>query len=457
MIGCLSLGRETFDVNFANEKIDLVEKKLNKLSNNIIFFEKLVTNDEISEEALSFFKQKKCKKYLIIQSTFTDSKFIKKFTRLFKKPIFFISFKEKRTGGRLRLNSLCGVNLGLHSLIKNHIYSDFVIFDKEIKYFNKKIIEFINSKDTLNKSYLKKIENSEKNFKQITFSNPKIALVGKRPDGFDTCDYKESELKNKLHTNVSKISLKKLFKISSKIEKNEIINTKKNFEKNFKDLKNLNQIEVEKSISLFHGLEKIQKKEKFDAFAVRCWPEMFTEYGCASCAPMAMMNEKKISSACEADVLGSLSCNILNQLNNKPSLLVDIVDLDIKDNTAVFWHCGLAPISMAERNKANVTVHSNRRKPLLYDFALKPGKITIFRVSKSENKLKFFVARGEILKRKKSFSGTSGVVSLGKDTNKKIKKIFLSGLEHHLAFTYGNIFKDIQNLGTKLQIPTYTI
>ena len=38
-----------------------------------------------------------------------------------------------------------------------------------------------------------------------------------------------SELKNKLHTNVSKISLKKLFKISSKIEKNEIINTKKNF------------------------------------------------------------------------------------------------------------------------------------------------------------------------------------------------------------------------------------
>ena len=37
MIGCLKLGRETFDVNFANEKINLVEKRLNKLSNNIIF------------------------------------------------------------------------------------------------------------------------------------------------------------------------------------------------------------------------------------------------------------------------------------------------------------------------------------------------------------------------------------------------------------------------------------
>ena len=435
MIGCLSLGRETFDVNFANEKIDLVKKRLNKLSYNIIFFEKLITNDEISEEALSFFKQKKCKKYLIIQSTFTDSKFIKKFTNVFKKPIFFISFKEKRTGGRLRLNSLCGVNLGLHSLIKNKIYSDFVICDKEVKYFNKKIVEFINNKDTLDKSYLKKIENSGKNIKQITYSNPKIALVGKRPDGFDTCDYEVSELKNKLHTDVSKISFGAFFSC----------------------MYNYEFVRSGAALGFGCGPLIIQKKDKFDAFAVRCWPEMFTEYGCASCAPMAMMNEKKISSACEADVLGSLSCNILNQLNNKPSLLVDIVDLDIKDNTAVFWHCGLAPISMAEKNKANVTVHSNRRKPLLHDFALKPGKITIFRVSKSENKLKFFIARGEIIKRKKSFSGTSGVVSLGKDTNKKIKKIFLSGLEHHLAFTYGNIFKDIQNLGTKLQIPTYTI
>ena len=98
MIGCLSLGRETFDVNFANEKINLVEKRLNKLSSNIIFFEKLITNDEISEEALSFFKQKKCKKYLIIQSTFTDSKFIKKFTKVFKKPIFLYLLKKKEQG-----------------------------------------------------------------------------------------------------------------------------------------------------------------------------------------------------------------------------------------------------------------------------------------------------------------------------------------------------------------------
>ena len=122
--------------------------------------------------------------------------------------------------------------------------------------------------------------------------------------------------------------------------------------------------------SLYHGFQQIQQTQNINAFAVRCWPEMFTEYGCASCGPMAMMNETKISAACEADVLGSLSCNILNQLNNKPALLVDIVDVDEKDNTTVFWHCGLAPISMAEKNTPSATVHSNRRKPLLHNFCL---------------------------------------------------------------------------------------
>ena len=184
---------------------------------------------------------------------------------------------------------------------------------------------------------------------------------------------------------------------------------------------------------------------------------MFTEYGCASCGPMAMMNENKISSACEADVLGSLTCNILNQLNNKPALLVDIVDVDEKDNTTVFWHCGLAPISMAEKNTPSATVHSNRRKPLLHNFAFKSGEITIFRVSKSENKLKFIVMNGKVLKRKNSFSGTSGVISLGKNTHKKIKNLFLSGLEHHVGFTYGDVFEDIKSLGKQLKIPTYTI
>ena len=459
MIGCLSLARETFDIEFANNKLVKTINIIKKLHSNIVFYDSLITNDKVGSDALKFFENNKCKKFIVIQSTFTDAKFISTFVKKFKKPLLFISFKEKRTGGRLRLNSLCGVNLGLHSLIKNKFYSNFVIYSNNTEFFSEEVLKFIKSANNFpKKNYLKRISSSKKiSEKIINFKTPNLGLIGERPEGFDTCDFNSKELKSKFDAKITKISLSNLFNISSKIETSKINASKKNISRDLKNLNQLNQKEVNKSISLFRGLEKIQKKQNIDAFAIRCWPEMFTEYGCASCAPMAMMNENKISCACEADVLGSLSCNILNQLNDKPSLLVDIVDLDEKDNTVVFWHCGLAPISMAGKNKTSATVHSNRRKPLLHDFAFKPGNITIFRVSKSENKLKFFLMKGKVLKRKNSFSGTSGVINLGSNTHKKIKNIFLSGLEHHVAFTYGDVFEDIKSLGMKLNIPTYTI
>ena len=459
MIGCLVLARETFDIEYAKKKIKETKNIINKLNKGIKFFDDLIVDDKIGKEALKFFENNKCTTFIVIQSTFTDAKFISSFVKKFKKPILFISFKEKRTGGRLRLNSLCGVNLGLHSLIKNKFYSNFVIYSNDEKSFSKEVLKIIKNKNHFTKKkYLKSTVISKKsNKKLIEFKKPNLGLIGERPEGFDTCDFNTKELKKKFNAKITKINLPRLFDISSRVETKVINMTKKSINNNLKNLKHLNQKEVNKSISLFHGLEKIKQKENIDAFAVRCWPEMFTEYGCASCGPMAMMNEKKISCACECDVLGSLSCNILNQLNNKPSLLVDIVDVDEKDNTTVFWHCGLAPISMAEKNTSSATVHSNRRKPLLHNFAFKTGEITIFRVSKSENKLKFFLIKGIVLKRKNSFSGTSGVISLGKKTSNKIKDIFLSGLEHHVAFTYGDVIEDLKFLGKKLKIPTYTI
>jgi len=459
MIGCFSLARETFDIEFAKKKLTKTKNIIRKLDKNIKFFDDLITNDKIGKDALQFFENSKCTKFIVLQSTFTDAKFISSFVKKFKKPIVFVSFKEKRMGERLRLNSLCGVNLGLHSLIKNKFYSNFIIYSNDEQSFSGEILGFLkNNNHFTKKNYLKRVLISKKiNKNLIEFKKPKLGLIGERPEGFDTCDFNTKELKTKFNAKITKINLQNLFNISSKVEAKTINVTKRGISNNLQNLNQLNKKEVNKSISLFHGLEQIQQKENIDAFAIRCWPEMFTEYGCASCGPMAMMNENKISCACEADVLGSLSCNILNQLNNKPSLLVDIVDVDEKDNTTVFWHCGLAPISMAEKNTPSATIHSNRRKPLLHNFAFKSGEITIFRVSKSENKLKFFLMKGIVLKRKNSFSGTSGVISLGKNTYKKIKNIFLSGLEHHVAFTYGDVLEDIKSLGNKLKIPTYTI
>ena len=458
MIGYLGVARETFDINLAKKKFDEAKNLIHSLNPNSKGIDELITNNESAIKAINYFKKHKFQKILFFQTTFTDAKFILHFAITIKKPICILAFPEQRSGGRLRLNSICGLNLGMHSLIKNKIVPNFIIIDQNKKNYTKYLSTFIKKNKIKNKvESWKKIFVSKKNELTNNIKKQKIGIIGIKPEGFDTCDYKDREIKEKLNFDLKKISLNNLFEESNKIKKNKIIKTKSMIAKTLRDTKKLNQKEFEKSISIYHGLENLKNKHNVQAFAVRCWPEMFTKFGCASCGPMAMMNEKNISCACEVDVLGSISCNILNQLNGKPSLLVDIVDIDSKDNSLVFWHCGLAPISMSKKKEASADVHSNRRKPLLHNFSLKPGIITIFRVSKSSNKLKFFVTKGEIKNRKNSFSGTSGVVSLGNNTINKINMMFKGGLEHHVAFTYGNLYDEIISLGKKMKIPTYTV
>jgi hypothetical protein len=458
MIGYLALARETFDVEFAESKFKLAKDLLRSISSDIIGFDNLIINDDTAIKALDFFKGNECEKIFLFQTTFTDAKFLLNFAKTINKPICIVSFPEPRSGGRLRLNSICGLNLGTHSLIKNDIFPEFIIMENDSKANELSFIKFIESNNDNNQISWNTatISNDRANF-NYTIDKQTIGIIGTRPEGFDTCDYEKDEVTNKLNVSLINLDLDDLFNEAKEVHADTITATKKTISGYLQGTEELVQDEFDKSISIFHGLENLKEKHNLDAFAIRCWPETFTEYGCASCGPMAMMNEKKVSCACEADVLGGISCNILNQMNDNPSLLVDIVDVDKSDNSLVFWHCGLAPISMAKEGTARSGIHSNRKKPLLHDFSLKKGEITIFRVSKAKNKLQFFVLKGSVIDRPNSFSGTSGVISLGEDSALKAEKMFKGGLEHHVAFTYGDVSDKLIHFGNKMNIPTYTL
>ena len=458
MIGYLALARETFDVEYAESKFKIAKSLLLSLSPDAIGYENLITNDEDADSALSFFNSNDFEKIFLFQTTFTDAKFLLNFAKSIQKPLCIVSFPEPRTGGRLRLNSICGLNLAMHSLIKNDITPDFVIMEEDDKNNEMSFSNFIEGQSGSEKIEwdIATIANINADF-DYSIDKQTIGIIGTRPEGFDTCDYDSNEVTSKLNVSLVDLELEDLFDEAKDIEVETIVKTKSTVSSYLAGTEELVQEEFDKSLSIFHGLENLKDKYNLDAFAIRCWPETFTEYGCASCGPMAMMNEKKVSCACEADVLGGISCNILNQMNNNPSLLVDIVDVDKSDNSLVFWHCGLAPISMAKEGTARSGIHSNRKKPLLHDFSLKEGEITIFRVSKARGRLQFFVMKGQVLDRPNSFSGTSGVINLGENSAHKLEQMFKGGLEHHVAFTYGDISDKLIHFGQQMDIPTYTL
>ena len=66
---------------------------------------------------------------------------------------------------------------------------------------------------------MRKINSKNINNRIINFKEPKLGLIGERPEGFDTCDFNNEDLKSKFNAKIKKIKLQNLFNISSKFDK----------------------------------------------------------------------------------------------------------------------------------------------------------------------------------------------------------------------------------------------
>ena len=145
---------------------------------------------------------------------------------------------------------------------------------------------------------------------------------------------------------------------------------------------------------------------------------------------------------------------MLQWLADQPALIADLVDVDPASDTAVLWHCGLAPISMADPEiVARPGIHSNRRKPLLNEFPLKPGRITVARLSQSRNLTRLVLAGAQMVAAPMSFSGTSGVLRFDRPVGQVLDLIMSEGLEHHYAIVYGEQRPALRAVAERLAIP----
>ena len=152
-----------------------------------------------------------------------------------------------------------------------------------------------------------------------------------------------------------------------------------------------------------------------------------------------MMGEARVPCACEADVYGALTQMVLAAAADAPVFLTYLVDMDAEDNTGVVWHCGQAPVSMCDPDFApEATIHTNRKMPLLYQFPLKPGVVTLARISQAKGVAKLVLAKAEMQKRDMAFTGTSGVLRFERSADQVLQDVIGSGLEHHMGLVYGD-------------------
>lgn len=449
-IGILPLARPTFDVVLAEEKLGAMLGRLDDAGHDLVGPRRLLMDPDAAAATLDVMRSEAVEAVLILQVTFTDAAFVVRVADALAAPLAIWAPREPRAGGRLRLNAFCGLNLASHALGRMRRRFSWLYADPDAAGLDGSLADLFSGARAVMPILARPAPAQTGAVSPL--DGIRVARIGSPPEGFDTCRYDASEVGRRFGASVEELPLGDLFEAARVAEPAQVAAVRARVDGDLGGLDAVDPAELDRSLRLKLGLDALKTRHRVDAFAIRCWPEAFTEYGGAVCGPVAMMGEARVPCACEADVYGALTQVALQKIADAPVFLVDLVDLDPADDTAVVWHCGQAPLSMAG-SQATATIHTNRRMPLLYEFPLKPGRVTFFRLSQAQGRLSAVIATSEMLDRPMAFTGTSGVLRFDAPVERVLGRVMDSGLEHHMALAYGDHSAALTALAGNLRLP----
>ncbi|QGP91049.1 hypothetical protein MGLY_03730 [Neomoorella glycerini] len=427
-VGVIMLGRPQFDITLAQKHYRAALRILEQQGINIFAVEEPITTPEEVEIAFTKIHGHNLQAIVVFQGTFCDASIILTLRENTDLPMVIWAVKEQPTGERLRLNSLCGLNLAANALVAGNKQFKAVYGDIDSPATVREVVAFLRAAASM--AWLK---------------GKKIGVAGNRPAGFYASNFNEVDLYAKLGIKVEYIPLNKVFAAAASMNPDHA----KEKIQGLDGLAGRSAGEINKSLQAYLALKEIIKENRYDAVAVECWPAFMTEFAGAACYAVSQLNDDGISAACEADVNGAATILIGQFLSGQPVFFADLVIGDEEEDTLTFWHCGAAPRTLAASNVVPVAgVHPNRKMALSVNFPLKEGEVTITRLSPGpDGRLRLLVVEGEGLEAGLLFQGNTLLVKMQQPVRQLIAKFLQKGLEHHYVIIYGNYSLELKELG----------
>ncbi len=199
------------------------------------------------------------------------------------------------------------------------------------------------------------------------------------------------------------------------------------------------------------ALAEFWTSSRLSAMAIQCWPTIQATWGMSVCALFGRMTERGMLTACETDVLGALAM-LINYNAALGKTVPHFVDWTIQHrenpNWLLSWHCGNAPVCLAadpQKIALRSRLDMKGEMPLeegdvmsgLYQFQLKPGKVTFCRLAEYDNKWKMLIATGEIIPSDEVLTGTWSWVQVS-DHARLYRTLVEQGFIHHASMIHGD-------------------
>lgn len=420
-IGVVCFARKTFDYNAANDIYTSIQMQLKKVKAvQWHCYSELVFELEDAQKAIAFLKKKNLDALVCISGTFHLGHLALELVKHINTPVMLWGLPElPYDGGKIRLNSICGVNLDASNLYKAGIRNYYAHFGTSID------TDWIGAIRII--SMLK---------------NAKIGLVGYHAHGFFNLDTWHPALYSQFGAMVEHYELSHLFNhpVNSQYssEYADIIDS------NF-DTGEINSTQKQKVIELSSRLKSFMEDNNLTALAIRCWPEFASEFGIAPCAAMSLVQADNFVIACEGDVDGALSMLAHKALGAHTPFLFDFSQVNLEENFALLWHCGVAPYSLKDTaSTASLDTYFAAGKGVTAGFVLKPGDVSICRFDFDGSNYRLLLLKAHGVTMDKLLKGTFLKVTFDVPVRKVLDTIIYNGIAHHASMVYGDYIKSLE-------------
>ena len=420
-IGLLCLARKTFDFKAAAQIYANIIEDLKKIENVIWeIIPELIIEISEAQNAAQYLASRGIDAIICISGTFALGHLILELNKVINKPILLWALEElPYDGGKIRLNSTCGVNLNASNLYKSGVmnYS-------------------VNISSKIDQDWIDAIRIIKRLF------SSHIAILGYRAKGFFNLDVDELNLYKELGILIDHYELQEVFdfKTNESEVNNRLLHLKQTF-----DLGDISAEQAHRVAELIVKFDNFISAHNIDALAIRCWPEFADKFGISPCAAMSVLQSEHKILTCEGDILGAISMLAHQAIGANYPFMADFSQLDLKENSALLWHCGVASCNLSDgKCVRSLDSYFAGEKGVTADFVMKSGEISILRFDYALGSYRIFLQKAMGLPMEKLLKGTYVKVKFEKGVKYVLQKIIDNGIAHHISVVYGDFIKPFE-------------
>ena len=264
-VGVAVLARPTFDVPFAEVTAALAWDRLVETGHDLIGSPNLLLDAPALDSTVDGLSGEALDALVLVQATFADASLAGAIAAANPAPLLMWAIPEERTGGRLRLNSFCGINLAGYRLARSGRPYRWLYRHPDELGVVESLREVLGSPaprrpdigEPPDVTRLSPEARSAAAGVLSRLSGTKVGIVGEHPVGFEPCAFDAAELDAAIGARAETATLPELFVRAESADSQQAVALRQQVGEALAGVDDVDQAELDRSLRLHLGLRSL--------------------------------------------------------------------------------------------------------------------------------------------------------------------------------------------------------